>query len=155
VIALAASRGAGLRAPRPAFPAAALRVVAPALALVAGALLALPARHFVARHAQTRALATADVVALLAADPGYRSDRAAVATTASYIPELAGDRLEHRIGTLSPHAPCAEVAARAHAGWLIYGAPPGGRLASPVTPCLAGVRPRQAGEAYVVFAPRP
>jgi len=145
----------GLLAARP--PSFALpRMPAPLLAVLLGALLALPAHGFVARHGATQSLLTAPVVNRLEADPGYRADESPVATTAVFIGTLAGDRLEHSLETIPAAATCARVAARARTEWLVVFAqrsPLDGTPPLRVRRCLPGVRPTLETPEYQVYQP--
>ncbi len=135
-----------------AFP----RVATPLLAAVLGALLALPAHGFVARHGATGSLLTAPVVNRLADDPGYRGGQSPVATTAVFIGTLAGDHLEHRLETIHVAETCARVAARARTQWLVVYAqrsPLDGTPPLEVRRCLPGVRPTLATDEYHVYRP--
>lgn len=145
----------GLIAARPP-SLAAPRVLAPLLALFLGALLALPAAGFVARHGATRSLLAAPVVNRLVADPSYRGGARPVTTTTVSIGTLAGDHLEHRLETIPVVETCAGVAARVRTQWLVVFAQPGpldGTAPLPVRRCLHGVRPTLETPEYLVYRP--
>jgi hypothetical protein len=135
--------GSGERAPGNAAAARAGRgnrragwVAAAALVAVSAAL-AIPAHGFVERHADTNSSAVATAVGWLARDRAYRNDSAPVATTPAFIGPLAGDRLQHRLTALPPHATCAQIAQRARTQYLVvYGGTLGGAPPQPIRRCL-------------------
>jgi hypothetical protein len=103
----------GGRRARPALFAAALGV---------GALLAVPASGYVHRHAQSRVLASG-LSRWMAARP---DDGRPVASAPVVIATLAGDRLRHRLRPIPERTSCADMRARARAGYVVLyvAAPP-------------------------------
>jgi len=132
------------------------RLATPALAVVLGALGALPARGFVARHGASNLLVSAPVVNRLVADPGYRTGTSPVATTAVYVGALAGDNLHHRLEAIPAGETCPRVAQRARTQWLVVYAHPDldGAPALPVRRCLHGARAMLRSADFDVYGPR-
>ncbi len=132
------------------------RLATPVLAVVLGALAALPARGLVARHGATYWLTTAPVVNRLVADRGYRTGASPVATTAVFVGVLAGDDLRHRLEAIPAGETCPDVVRRARTQWLVVYAHPGpldGAPALPVRRCLHGVLPRLESGEFHVYGP--
>jgi hypothetical protein len=132
---------------------AAIRAAVPALvAASAGALLAIPAHGFVARHGDTRSVLVSIVVRDLAADPGFRDGSEPVATTPAYIGALAGDELRHRLVAIPPGTGCRDAVPRARREWLVvYGGPLGGVAPAAIKGCLPP--PAFADGPFAVFRP--
>jgi hypothetical protein len=134
------------------------RVVPGAVGLVAaagGCLLTIPASGFLARHGDTHPVLTDTITRWLAADPGYRADRSAgVATSPAFIGPLAGDRLDHRLSSLTGRDSCTTIAARARRSWVIvYAGPVRGATPAQVSRCLGGARPAFDNGAFAAYRP--
>jgi hypothetical protein len=107
------------------------------VAAAAGALLAIPAGGFLARHAAGGAGDAARVEARLAADPEFRGGTNPVATTRAYIGPLAGDSLRHRLELIPSTESCAALARRAESEWVVvYGGPLGTKAPAGAKRCL-------------------
>lgn len=132
-------------------------VAVPLLALVAGSILALPARGFLARNAETRSLGSAPIIKRLVSDPGYRDGDDPVATSTFFIGALAGDHLEHRLENVPLGESCPRIAARARTGWLVVYRLPGPLDGAPplqVRRCLPTTRPVLQERGYLVYRPQ-
>jgi hypothetical protein len=149
LLAVAAGRLAGRRDGLPRIPAWPAAVCA---AVIAGALLALPADGFVRRHGYTGEADVARAARWLAADPSFASGDEPLATTPAHIAPLAGDRLQHRLVAIPRGETCAALARRARTQWLVvYGGPLGGKAPAEVRRCLPA--PLRGSPTVVVYRP--
>ncbi len=123
-------------------------LAAPLGALALGALLAVPAHGFVARHADTD-LFDAEVTEWAADRPEFSDGDGPIAMSPRSLGLLAGDRLQHRLDFVPRHEPCRAVTARLRDGWVVQQLPR--RRGFAITTCLEGRRPLLDGRAYRVF----
>jgi hypothetical protein len=113
--------------------------LAPALAVVAGGVLAVGADGYVVRHAEGARL-DGGVLLALSAQPGYADGDAPVAIGPAVVPLVAGDGLRHRVVRLGTDAPCATVSRQARLGWVALQTTPRAAYER-LSGCLAGARP--------------
>jgi len=126
------------------------QAVATLVAAGLGALLAIPARGFVARHGLSGGLLTSGVVAHLADLPGGGP----VATTPAFIAPLAGDDLRHRLDDVPYGDGCRRVQALARTDWIVVARDRSATVPlGHVARCLTGWRPFYEDRVYVAYAP--
>lgn len=136
--------------PPPAFAAAAAYAL---LALLAGAALALPASGYVKRHAQAK-LFDGGLAAWFDSQAAWRGGEQPVAIAPTLIGVLAGDRLRHPLELIADHEPCARVARRARAGWVVLSSVRAtGAKASDVRGCRPSPRPLYEDGSFRVYGP--
>ncbi len=129
-----------------------LGYVAAAVALLAGAALAIPASGWVARHAAVSQTFGVDTTRWLAAQPFFRDGDAPIAGIPVVLGPMAGDRLQHRFRWIPRRTSCARVRALARRSYVAaYRFP--GRPGFPSERCLSPARPIHRGAAFTVYAP--
>ena len=128
--------------------------LAPALAVVAGAALALGAPGYVTRHAEVAQLDDG-LFAGLHALPGYEGSERPVAMAPAVLPLVAGDRLEHEVVLLRPGSGCDTARSYADGGFLaLKVAPPRPEVAR-LQACLGDREPAWVNPTWAVYgAPR-
>jgi hypothetical protein len=161
--ALAALRRRRRRPPRSWLPAVPARAAAPAGMLACALFLAAGTDGFLARHALVRSEWDAAPAAFLSSRPGFRTDRASVATAPVALGLLAGDHLTHRLAVVGQSESCARVRARATRGWVVVRpvdpTPVPGHpgmvfpIAGTAQFCLAGLRPLFDDGVYRIYGP--
>jgi hypothetical protein len=93
-------------------------------------------------------------VAWFDSQPGYLDGSAPIAMADLTVATLAGDHFQHELELIGADAPCAEVRARARAGWVVVTtfAFPGFRKFTAAR-CLAGERRLDTDIGYAVYGP--
>jgi hypothetical protein len=139
------------RLPRLRYARAVLAVGAVGL----GALLALPARHFVARYSATTSLGSSSLTAHLTADASYRAGASPVTSSPVFVAALAGDGLRHRLEGLVSDRTCAGVRRKIRRGWVVVYRKPIFDASVPLDArrCLPGVPPAFEDRNFTLFRP--
>jgi hypothetical protein len=133
----------------PAFAGAAYAL----LALLAGAALALPASGYVRRHAEAK-LFDGGLAGWFDSQSAWRDGEQPVAIAPTLIGVLAGDRLRHPLELIGDHEPCARVARRARAGWVVLSSVrAAGARATDVRACRPAPRPLYEDGSFRVYGP--
>ena len=140
-----------------------------AAAVVAGALLAIPASGYVKRSAGLSP--TPPAVAWLISQPGYPESDEPVTVQNRVFGTLAGDRFDHPLAVVSTPPDCDSLASAAERGWVILhstAAPVGlgpesqgfaeqteGVIDSEraAARCLAGAEPAYQDDEFTIYAP--
>lgn len=138
-----------LRGPWLRRPGNALRPALLVLALVAGALLAIPAGGYMRRQSESQVFAHG-VSGWMARRP---DDSRPVWSTPVVVATLTGDRLRRRLRPITRGAACADVRRHARRGYVVIYVGP---LPQPAGPRLAGCVPRPpsyADDAFRAWAP--
>jgi hypothetical protein len=127
--------------------------LAAAAAVVAGALLTVPASHFTQRHVKT-GLFESGLVGWFRSQPPWRDGRRPVASSPTLVAPLAGPRLRHPLELIADRESCAAVARRARRGWVVLSnaqVARGGKTGLPR--CRPAARPLYADSTFRVYGP--
>jgi hypothetical protein len=136
--------------PRRPLPMRALAVVG---GVTIGALLAVPASGWTARHAASSRTVGADTIAWLAKQERFRTAGTPIVGIPLLQGPMAGDRLQHDFSWLPLAAACSRVRAlEAQGAYLVFYDPPAFDPGRSIR-CVKARAPLHRGETFVVFGP--